>query len=161
MSATSIAGVLATPAEFDYQGKTYQLAPLDTLEVCGQLEKWAIRRAFDEVEQIKPDLLGGGVPDIDGLVLYQRELKAIRELVSAGHYRYGERLYDETLSTIQGTREAVYRSMRYFDTSVTRDLVAGIAKDSGKWLKLISLLNEMEDPKPKPVTVSPADNAVR
>lgn len=147
---TLVADLLAVPEEIEFAGKTYRLAPMDHLSVSGALERWAIRQAYEECNKLRPDLSDPGqANDIDGLVLHQTETRATRELVNSGHYRYGERGFDQAVNTGRGLREAVYHSLKVHHQDVTRSLVEEMAADDAKWAEVITRMNLVNDPKRK------------
>lgn len=141
---SEIARALAAEGSFDWEGKTYRLAPM-TYDVISLWEDYLAGRAWKEMERSARHLTAAE---------FDRQARGLREDLAAGNYGFFSRVSDQARQTWEGLIEIasirVIVAHADLDPIFVRKMVRKIQEHHAeKWAELKRKMEEADhDPNP-------------
>lgn len=128
---------LMAPGSFEFEGRTYQFAAIDSFEVVTRFRKWMIGRALENLAALK---------ELDNKVQYAKAEKQFNDAVAAGEYNWDGPQREKFLQTGEGQKQLLMFAVGMYQPEVTMDLFDRIFDDAEACPRILKVFLETRDP---------------
>jgi hypothetical protein len=131
------AELLDVPAEFEFEGKVYQVSRIITFQMEQELCDWVFRQALDRIERqraLARAVRGAGMTEPQ----YQKALDRLYDNQAAGKFDWEGELVIQALQEWPGNKYMTWLRFRRFDPKVEYAMIERIftTEDSARALAL-------------------------
>jgi hypothetical protein len=133
------------PHAFEFDGREWNLFPLETVGIAQQLERWVVQFVRANVEKLRPD---DGNDDPLAWRIYQEDRQAAQAAIQRGLYGALTPGWESILEgTEAGFAEALYQCVRFKEPDWTRELTRRFLADSKRKEEFYASWREFNHPK--------------